>query len=132
MPWCNPQDVPSGRSAINAAFAAKRLQPNVVLTALDSDVIKTYVELGMGAGIVRLNPDRCTNALNGDVVLSVLVGDDPKVIQRFGARILWLLCLAVAVAVSVGHVLTAEPRRRRLAEMGRAEAVASSIPGPSA
>ncbi len=26
--------------------------PNVVLTALDSDVIKTYVELGMGVGIV--------------------------------------------------------------------------------
>jgi LysR family transcriptional regulator, cys regulon transcriptional activator len=42
----------TGRTAINAAFAAKRLQPNVVLTALDSDVIKTYVELGMGAGIV--------------------------------------------------------------------------------
>ncbi|HEY3177811.1 MAG TPA: CysB family HTH-type transcriptional regulator [Casimicrobiaceae bacterium] len=42
----------TGRSAINAAFAAKSLQPNVVLTALDSDVIKTYVELGMGAGIV--------------------------------------------------------------------------------
>ena len=42
----------TGRSAINAAFAAKGLEPNVVLTALDSDVIKTYVELGMGVGIV--------------------------------------------------------------------------------
>ena len=42
----------TGRSAINAAFAAKGLEPNVVLTALDADVIKTYVELGMGAGIV--------------------------------------------------------------------------------
>lgn len=42
----------TGRSAINAAFAAKRLEPNVVLSALDSDVIKTYVELGMGVGIV--------------------------------------------------------------------------------
>lgn len=42
----------TGRSAINAAFAAKGLAPNVVLTALDSDVIKTYVELGMGAGII--------------------------------------------------------------------------------
>jgi LysR family cys regulon transcriptional activator len=42
----------TGRTAINAAFAAKGLEPNVVLTALDSDVIKTYVELGMGAGIV--------------------------------------------------------------------------------
>jgi len=42
----------TGRSAMNAAFAAKGLTPNVVLTALDADVIKTYVELGMGAGIV--------------------------------------------------------------------------------
>jgi LysR family transcriptional regulator, cys regulon transcriptional activator len=42
----------TGRSAINAAFAVKGLEPNVVLTALDSDVIKTYVELGMGIGII--------------------------------------------------------------------------------
>jgi len=55
-----------------------------------------------------------------------------EVMERFGARTLWLLCLAVAVAVSAGHVLTAEPRRRRLAELDHAEAVASSIPGPSA
>jgi DNA-binding transcriptional LysR family regulator len=42
----------TGRTAINAAFSAKGLEPNVVLSALDSDVIKTYVELGMGVGIV--------------------------------------------------------------------------------
>jgi LysR family transcriptional regulator, cys regulon transcriptional activator len=42
----------TGRSQINAAFAARGLAPNVVLTALDSDVIKTYVELGFGVGIV--------------------------------------------------------------------------------
>ena len=42
----------TGRTAINAAFAAKGLEPNVVLTALDADVIKTYVELGMGIGII--------------------------------------------------------------------------------
>jgi LysR family cys regulon transcriptional activator len=42
----------TGRSEINAAFAAKGIEPNVVLTALDSDVIKTYVELGLGVGIV--------------------------------------------------------------------------------
>ena len=42
----------TGRSQINAAFEAQGLAPNVVLTALDSDVIKTYVELGMGVGIV--------------------------------------------------------------------------------
>jgi LysR family cys regulon transcriptional activator len=42
----------TGRSQINAAFEAEGLAPRVVLTALDSDVIKTYVELGMGVGIV--------------------------------------------------------------------------------
>ncbi|MGH8712628.1 MAG: CysB family HTH-type transcriptional regulator [Casimicrobiaceae bacterium] len=42
----------TGRSQINAAFAAKGIEPNVVLTALDSDVIKTYVDLGLGIGIV--------------------------------------------------------------------------------
>ena len=42
----------TGRTAINAAFTAKGMQPNVVLSALDSDVIKTYVELGMGIGIL--------------------------------------------------------------------------------
>jgi LysR family cys regulon transcriptional activator len=42
----------TGRSTINAAFASRTLEPNVVLTALDADVIKTYVELGMGVGIV--------------------------------------------------------------------------------
>src|SRR6266851_3092632 len=45
-----------------------------------------------------------------------------EVIQRFGARALWLLCLAVALAVSAGHLLTAEPRRRRLAALERSEA----------
>jgi LysR family cys regulon transcriptional activator len=42
----------SGRSHIDEAFAASGLQPDIVLTALDSDVIKTYAELGMGVGIV--------------------------------------------------------------------------------
>jgi LysR family cys regulon transcriptional activator len=42
----------TGRSQVNAAFAARGLAPNIVLTALDADVIKTYVELGMGIGII--------------------------------------------------------------------------------
>ena len=42
----------TGRSQINAAFEAAGLAANVVLSALDADVIKTYVELGMGIGIV--------------------------------------------------------------------------------
>lgn len=42
----------TGRSKINQAFASRGLEPNVVLTAIDSDVIKTYVELGLGVGIL--------------------------------------------------------------------------------
>lgn len=42
----------AGRSQINKAFEKRGLVPNVVLTALDSDVIKTYVELGLGIGIL--------------------------------------------------------------------------------
>ncbi|MEJ6002800.1 CysB family HTH-type transcriptional regulator [Paucibacter soli] len=42
----------TGRTRIDRAFAARHLQPNIVLEAIDSDVIKTYVRLGMGAGIV--------------------------------------------------------------------------------
>ncbi len=42
----------SGRGKINAAFQARGLAPNIVLTAIDADVIKTYVELGLGIGIV--------------------------------------------------------------------------------
>ncbi|NOY63737.1 MAG: HTH-type transcriptional regulator CysB [Gammaproteobacteria bacterium] len=42
----------TGRSKINQAFDAAGLRPNVVLTAIDSDVIKTYVELGLGIGLL--------------------------------------------------------------------------------
>ncbi len=42
----------TGRSHIDDGFFAEGLHPNVVLTAMDADVIKTYVELGMGVGIV--------------------------------------------------------------------------------
>ena len=42
----------TGRAHIDEAFQARGLCPDVVLTAMDADVIKTYVELGMGVGIV--------------------------------------------------------------------------------
>ena len=42
----------TGRTKIDEAFAAKRLQPRIALEAIDSDVIKTYVRLGLGVGIV--------------------------------------------------------------------------------
>jgi LysR family cys regulon transcriptional activator len=42
----------SGRSRIDQAFATRRLKPNIVLEAIDADVIKTYVRLGLGVGIL--------------------------------------------------------------------------------
>lgn len=42
----------TGRSKLDEAFSAHGLNPKVVLTAADADVIKTYVRLGLGVGIV--------------------------------------------------------------------------------
>ncbi len=42
----------TGRTKIDEAFTAKRLHPRIALEAIDSDVIKTYVRLGLGVGIV--------------------------------------------------------------------------------
>lgn len=42
----------TGRSHIDAAFARRNLKPQIVISAMDADVVKTYVELGVGVGIV--------------------------------------------------------------------------------
>jgi len=42
----------TGRRHIDEAFDAQQLNANIVLEAMDADVIKTYVELGMGVGII--------------------------------------------------------------------------------
>lgn len=42
----------TGRSKLDEAFRARGLTPNVVFTATDADVIKTYVRLGLGVGII--------------------------------------------------------------------------------
>lgn len=54
----------AGRIKINEAFERAGLRPNVVFTAIDSDVIKTYVEIGIGIGLMAsmaFNPERDTN-----------------------------------------------------------------------
>lgn len=42
----------TGRTRIDQAFAQRRLKTNIVLEAIDSDVIKTYVRLGLGVGVL--------------------------------------------------------------------------------
>ncbi|MBF7682458.1 CysB family HTH-type transcriptional regulator [Acinetobacter sp. B5B] len=43
----------TGRAKINQAFIDAHLDADIVMSALDTDVIKTYVELGMGIGIIN-------------------------------------------------------------------------------
>ena len=42
----------TGRQKIDQAFTKHNLNPNIALEAIDSDVIKTYVRIGMGVGII--------------------------------------------------------------------------------
>lgn len=54
----------AGRSKIDHAFSLRALSPDVLLEAIDADVIKTYVELGMGIGIIAgmaFDPERDRN-----------------------------------------------------------------------
>lgn len=42
----------AGRTKIDHAFSLRGLKPDILLEAIDADVIKTYVELGLGVGII--------------------------------------------------------------------------------
>lgn len=56
----------TGRPLIDAAFRERGLSPDIVVAAIDSDVIKSYVALGLGLGIITeiaFDPDR-----DGDLV----------------------------------------------------------------
>ena len=54
----------AGRPKIDKAFELRHLQPDIVLEAIDADVIKTYGEVGLGVGIVAglaYDPERDRN-----------------------------------------------------------------------
>ncbi len=51
----------AGSNTVRQVFESKGVQPNIVLTAIDSDVIKTYVEMGLGVGLLAkmaVDPER--------------------------------------------------------------------------
>jgi len=52
FPIVTYDDAFAGQSCVYEAFADAGLEPNVVFTALDTDVIKAYVEIGLGIGLV--------------------------------------------------------------------------------
>jgi len=54
----------TGRNKIDHAFSLRNIKPDILLEAIDADVIKTYVELGMGVGIIAgmaFDPERDRN-----------------------------------------------------------------------
>ncbi|MDX1498540.1 MAG: HTH-type transcriptional regulator CysB [Woeseiaceae bacterium] len=50
-----------GQSSLKRAFADEGLEPDVVFTARDADVIKTYVRMGLGVGIVASMAEDCAD-----------------------------------------------------------------------
>jgi LysR family cys regulon transcriptional activator len=61
----------TGRTRIDTVFAQRKLQPRIALEAIDSDVIKTYVRLGLGVGIVAEMAVR-DDGSNADLVVRPL------------------------------------------------------------
>ncbi len=95
----------TGRTHIDEAFERVGLQPDIVLSAMDADVIKTYVELGMGVGIVASiafdgERDRTLRALDARHLFEVNL---TRLAVRRGA---WLRGYAYAFIESFAPTLT--------------------------
>lgn len=104
----------TGRSHIDDAFAKEGLSPDVVLTAMDADVIKTYVELGMGVGIVAsiaVDPDRDTHLRLLDAGHLFAINQTRLAIRR-GA---WLRGFAYSFIETFAPTLTREAVEQALA-----------------
>lgn len=73
-----------GGSSLKRAFAARGLEPKVVFTARDADVIKTYVRLGLGIGIVASMAQSV--AVQGGLVALDATGLFPRCTTWIGFR----------------------------------------------
>lgn len=105
----------TGRAHIDDAFAGAGLAPDIVLTAMDADVIKTYVELGMGVGVIAsiafdAERDRHLRAIDARHLFEVNL---TRLALRRGA---WLRGYAYAFIESFVPTLTADAVRQALQE----------------
>jgi LysR family cys regulon transcriptional activator len=105
----------TGRAHIDEAFAGAGLAPDIVLTAMDADVIKTYVELGMGVGVIASiafdsERDRHLRAIDARHLFEVNL---TRLALRRGA---WLRGYAYAFIESFVPTLTADAVRQALQE----------------
>jgi LysR family cys regulon transcriptional activator len=74
----------TGESSFKRAFAAHGLEPDVVFTARDADIIKTYVRMGMGVGVVASMAYECQD--QRDLVALDAEGLFPRVTTWLGYR----------------------------------------------
>jgi LysR family cys regulon transcriptional activator len=74
----------TGESSLKKAFAQQGLEPNVVFTARDADIIKTYVRMGMGVGIVAPMAYECQD--QKDLTALSAAGLFPRVTTWLGFR----------------------------------------------
>ena len=74
----------TGESSLKKAFAEQGLEPNVVFTARDADIIKTYVRMGMGVGIVAPMAYECQD--QKDLTALSAAGLFPRVTTWLGFR----------------------------------------------
>ncbi|MEQ6435709.1 CysB family HTH-type transcriptional regulator [Comamonas sp. w2-DMI] len=105
----------TGRAHIDEAFAREGLAPEIVLTAMDADVIKTYVELGMGIGIVAsiafdAERDRLLRAIDARHLFEINL---TRIAVRRG---IWLRDYACHFIESFVPTLTPEVVRQKLNE----------------
>jgi LysR family cys regulon transcriptional activator len=110
----------TGRSNIDRRFAEAGLVPDTVLSAIDADVIKTYVDIGLGIGIVAsmaYHPERDGNLVRIDVPKLFLPNTTRLAIRR-GA---YLRSYAYALIEKLVPGLT----EHRIGEILRDEAVAN-------
>jgi len=112
----------TGRTHIDEAFARAGLKPSVVLSAMDADVIKTYVELGMGVGIVAsiafdAERDRTLRAIDAGSLFEVNV---TRLAVRRGT---WLRAYVYAFIEAFAPTLTRAAVERAVQGEGEAEAV---------
>ena len=104
-----------GQSSLKRAFADEGLEPDVVFTARDADVIKTYVRMGLGVGIVASMAADCSD--RKDLVVIDCEGLFPRSTTWIGFRKDALLrrYMADFVQLFAPHVTS-----RQLAEIQRA------------
>ena len=74
----------TGESSFKKAFADQDLEPDVVFTARDADIIKTYVRMGMGVGVVAAMAWECQD--KKDLVALDATGLFPRVTTWIGFR----------------------------------------------